>query len=159
MGQFELPEDLADLERVLASRPIPPPSPDLRGRVIAAIRRRSAGGPPGESISIWRFTAAVTAVLALCLNLSMSAANHADWDVWPRPQQRDVSSVARELSEAVPELSEQEAFRVALVMESCSRLILAPDLKGRSRWSLALGLTVNATSRREIGNGLRPGVD
>ncbi len=138
MEDFRLPEDLSGLEQELATRAIPEPSPGLRGRVMAAIRQESVESPAVELAGIWRFAAAVAAVLLLLLNLSMSVANHADWDVWGRPQQQDIASVARKLRETVPELSEREAFRVALVMESGPPLILAPCPKGRSGWWLAL---------------------
>ena len=103
--------------------------------VMAAIRQESVESPAATLAGVWRFAAAAAAVLLLLLNVSMSAANHADWDVWGRPQQQDTASVARKLRQTVPELSEREARRVARVMASGSPLILAPCPKQPSgRW-------------------------
>lgn len=138
MDDPELPGDLADLEKELAARPVPEPSRRLRGRVMAAMRRDSVGALPVEPVALWRFAAIAGALLLLLLNLSMSVANHADWDVSGQPLHRNVASAARKLREAVPELSEREALRITLVMQSGSRLVPMPDLKGRPGGSMAL---------------------
>ena len=138
MEDFRLPKDLSRLEQELAARAIPEPSPELRDRVVAAIRQESIEMPTVGLAGTWRFAAAVAAVLLLLLNVSMSAANHADWDVWGRPQQQDTASVARKLRETVPELSEREALRLACSMQSTSPLIPAVRPKEHSGWWLAL---------------------
>ena len=134
MEDFKLPKDLSGLELELAARAIPEPSPELRGRVMLAIRQESVESPAVDAAGTWRFAAAVAAALLLLLNVSMSVANHADWDVWGRPQKQDVASVARKLRETVPELSEREALRVARVMGSGAPLVLAPCPKERPSW-------------------------
>jgi len=160
MDDLRLPEDLQELERKLAARAMAEPSPGLRDRVIAAIRQESAHPRhAGEAISLWRFAAAVAANLLLCLNLYMSVAKHADWDVWGERGQVDVTSAAELLREAVPELSEQEASRMARVMASGSRLILVPDLKGHSGWWRELKRTATTTIWGETENGPRPRMD
>lgn len=160
MDDLQLPEELAGLEQRLAARPLPEPSPGLRGRVMAAICQEGLRhSPVGASAGVWRFAAAVAALLMLCLNLSMTVANHADWDVWGGPGRRDVASRARQLREGVPELSEPEALRVARVMDSGSRLIPAPDLRRRRRWATGTREMRIAIARRETADGIRPGVD
>jgi hypothetical protein len=159
MDNLELPKDLADLEQRLAARSMPEPSPELRDRIITAIRRQSVGSPPAEPAGIWTFAAAAGALLLLLLNLSMSAANCTDWEVWERPRQEDVASAARRLREVLPELSEQEARYLTRAMESGSRLVMMPDLKRRPGGLMEFTLTSSTSIRKETGNGLLPGMD
>jgi len=159
MANLELPKDLADLEQRLAARPMPEPSPELPERIMAAMRRQPVGSPPAEPAGIWGFAAAAAAMLLLLLNLSMSAANCTDWEVWERPRQQDVASSARKLREIVPELSEQEARYLTRAMESGSRLVMMPDLKTRPDGLMELMLMPSARIRKETGNGLFPGMD
>jgi hypothetical protein len=129
MDDFELPEGLAGLERELAARTMPEPSADLKERVLAALQEEQTRGESvGAKPLSWRFAAAVAAVLILGFNLSMSAANLADWDVWGEAERPEVASVVRELRHAVPDLSEREALRLALLTRGSSRLVPAPDL-------------------------------
>jgi hypothetical protein len=75
MSSPELPADLAELETRLERLARNDPPAGLRERVLAAVRRDGrvdAGG-------FWRFAAAVAAAAVLLINLSMSAANDADW--------------------------------------------------------------------------------
>ncbi len=138
MEDFRLPTDLSGLEQELAARAIPEPSPELRGRVMAAIRQETVESPAAGLAGIWRFAAAVAAVLVLLLNLSMSVTNRRVWDVRGQPQQQDVAAVARKLRQIVPELSEEEAFRVVNTMESGPRLVLMPYPRGRPDWRTPL---------------------
>ena len=154
MDNLELPKDLADLEQRLAARPMREPSPELRGRIMAAMRRQ-----PAEPAGIWRFAAAAAALLLLLLNLSMSAANCADWAVWERPRQQDVASSARRLREVVPELSEQEARYITRALESGPRLVMLPDLRRPPDGLMEFMRTSSASVGKESGNGLLPGMD
>jgi hypothetical protein len=128
MEDFRLPKELTDLEQQLAARALPEPSPELRGRVITAIRQKTVEGPALGVTGAWRFAAALAAALLLMLNLSMSVANRAERDGWRRPQQQkqDTAAAARKLAQIVPELSEQEAFRTVLLLQNDPPLILAP---------------------------------
>ncbi len=59
----ELPEELAELERALAQRPRPVPSPELRRRVYSAVTR-------GPDSRIWLAAAAASLLVALSLRES-----------------------------------------------------------------------------------------
>jgi hypothetical protein len=112
----DLPPDLAELERRLADRRPPVPPADLRRRVLAAVRRASGEGEGG----FLRFVASVAAAALLAVNLSMSVANNTDWHLRgaPGPDEAGADSV-REL---VPELSEREARRQAVLLRARSQL-------------------------------------
>jgi hypothetical protein len=119
MGPPELPPDLAELERLLSRRRRPAPPADLRQRVLAAVRRASAG----EVAGFWRFAAGVAAAALLAINLSMSAAGNTDWHLAGEPAP-DCAASADRIHEVLPELSEREARRQAVLLRA--RCYLTP---------------------------------
>lgn len=126
MNQTPVPDDL---ERRLAARLGSGPAPDLRGRVLTAVRselarERSRRQPIGR----WSFAAAA-ALVALCwANLSLCAANAIE----PLPRSvnldRDRGADLARLRALLPELSEREARRQALLSGICEALVPAPRL-------------------------------
>ncbi len=103
------------------------PSPQLRDRVLDAIRREAA------KKDLWRFAAAAAAVLMLCLNLGMSAANHMDWHVQPVRPRPDVRALAGQVRRLLPDLSELEARATVESMWAAQSLVMMPDLRGADR--------------------------
>jgi hypothetical protein len=150
MQDSGMPNDLAELEQRLAGRSRPDPAPQLRDRILAAIRREAIGPAPVEArAGLWQFAATAAALLLVCLNLTMCVVNHTDWDVWGRAEPVDVASQAQQLRQALPELSESEALGVAQVMASSRRLLPMPDLRGRHGWPAApLSTGPNGTEGR-----------
>ena len=158
-GEQPLPRELAQLQVELAARPLPEPPAGLRDRVLAGVRRGAHGAPP---VAAWgglgRFAAAVAALLLLCMNLSMSAVNRTDWDVWGCTERADVASQARELRQLLPELPEREASRIARVMGTGRPLPLLPQIKGRPAWA-ALAPAETDTLPKELSDGIHPILD
>jgi hypothetical protein len=112
----ELPPDLEELERRLtARRPTGPPA-ELRRRVLTAVRRASGEGEGG----FWRYVAGVAAAALLAVNLSMSVANNTDWHLRGTPGPSEAG--ADRAREVVPELSEREARRQAVLLRARSQL-------------------------------------
>ena len=159
-GEQSLPEELAQLEEELAARPLPEPPPGLRGRILAAVRNRApAPSPVAVRGGLLPFAAAVAALLLVCMNLSMSAVNRTDWDVWGSTERVDVATQARELQQLLPDLPEGEASRIALVMGRRRPLLLVPEIKGGHAWPAAPGPTGTETTRRESSDGICTAVD
>ena len=82
ISETELPEDLAELERLLSARPQPEPRKALRGNVLASVQEHAAGAR--RNASAWRFAASVAAVAFLWANLSMVAARGTEFISSPR---------------------------------------------------------------------------
>ena len=123
MENFELPDDLADLESRLAGRPRLEPGATFRDRLLAAVRQelQDGGAAPGWRAS-WQFAAAVAAIVVLWANFSMSVANDTNWRLAGDPKSVDTKALAAELRKLFPDMSEQEANRQALVVQGRSRL-------------------------------------
>ena len=120
----DLSDDLVDLERELAARAQPEPSTTLRPRVLAAIRHELER----ESNGIWRYAAALAAVVLVGANLSLSAALDMGW---PRDaiDAHNLAATAAQLRELDSAMSEQEARRQALLLQARSQLTLVPSLE------------------------------
>jgi len=115
MEDEQLSAELEELERDLAGRPRAEPSADLRERVIegvqAELRRRKARNG-------WAFAAAVAAAALVWINLSLSATLGTDYGprrVRPRPP---VDRMAQQIQQLLPELSDCEALRQAVLLEA-----------------------------------------
>jgi hypothetical protein len=134
MNQPDLPPELADLERRLADRPRPGPPAELRRRVLAAVAR--AGSPADVGFGWFAAAAAVLALLAI--NLSMSVASGTDWRLAGQRGPQDVAASADRLHKVLPELSEREARRQALILEGRARLTPAAPLPAPSPADLRL---------------------
>jgi hypothetical protein len=120
----------SDLERALASRPKAAPRPDLRGRVLGAVRSELARPLSGRSErrELWKFAAGAAAAMLLGANLAMSAA--ADTDFGFRPRQISAAEVRKEaarLRQHAPEMTEGEALMQALLLRGGPRLLAGPD--------------------------------
>jgi len=134
MNDDELPPDLARLEEELAARQSPAPGPELKGRVLQAVRRELTARSSRRILrsSLWRFAAATAATVALWLNLGMSATNDTVWDLHKNGHGSEGLAAAEYLRELVPEMSEAEARRQALLLKAGARLVLAPSFNNVS---------------------------
>jgi hypothetical protein len=123
MENFELPDDLAELESRLAGRPRLEPGATFRDRLLAAVGQelQDVGAVPGWRSS-WQFAAAVAAAVVLWANFSMSVANDTNWRLAGDPESVDTKTLAAELRKLFPDMSEQEVNRQALVLQSGTRL-------------------------------------
>jgi len=117
---MELPDDLLRLEAALAGRQKAEPSPSLRGRVLGAVRaefgrtasRRSAR--PG----FWSFAAGAAAAALICANVAAPLTRATDCGLRRAPAPEHLRAAARQIREALPELTEREALRQALLLEA-----------------------------------------
>lgn len=134
MDPFDLPPELADLERRLAARGHPKPASDFRSRVLSALRDE----PKTVSLS-WRLAVLAAAVL-LILNLALSLDNHRDWPRIEKPADEDLTTTVREIRQRHPDLSEREAYQLALLVQSPPALPASPEpivpLQGEESWDM-----------------------
>lgn len=126
---MELPEDLARLEEELLAREPARPAPELRGKVLGAVRRELGRESSRRLVrgGFWSFAAATAAAALLWVNFSMSVALNTDWGFAARGGNGEVGKTAERIRGLLPEMSEGDALRHALLLRAGSRLIMAPD--------------------------------
>ena len=134
MDPFDLSPELAEVERRLAARGHPQPPADFRRRVLSALRDEPTVRRP-----VWSLAVAAAAVLLL-LNLAMSLENHRAGPRAPRDVGVDVSTAAGEMRQRHPDLSEQEAYQLVLLVQTPPALpaSLGPivPLQGEESWDM-----------------------
>jgi hypothetical protein len=125
--------DFADLERQLAQRQRPEPPTELRRRVIAAMGRELTAPQPHapQPRPWWEFAAAAAVVALVLSNLSISAAQTTDYKLRGYGlrgygQTQPVDVIAEQIRELLPELSQRQALRHAILWHSAGRLAPAP---------------------------------
>ena len=130
MNEPELPDELERLERELARRPCPGPSADLRDRGIRTVEAelRRAELPPTRAGGWLSFAVATAATVLVWINLSMSAANATSYDPRLPAEPHALDETTRQIGELLPEMSEQEARRYAVILEGGADLIPCPDV-------------------------------
>ena len=136
MTDPDLPADLAELERRLADRPRVGPSGGLGPRVLGAARLVLRPRPAAAS---WRSWAALAAAVLVGVNLSMSVAANADWQLTADVEPEQIDATADRLRAAAPELSERELRRQALLYRAGAGLTPTVDLnpyREPDRWDV-----------------------
>ncbi len=143
MNDPGLPRELEHLERALARRPCPEPSAGLRDRVLRTVEAELALAAPRRAESLrnrsggWlSFAAATVATVLVWVNLSMSAANATSDDRRPPVEPHALDETAQQIRDLLPEMSEQEARRHAVILQGGADLLpcadVALDPPGRS---------------------------
>ena len=130
MSDFELPDDLAHVERMLATSRLGEPPAGLRRRVQKSIRlgiQSDSLVHVPDSASAWSFFVGLAAAIAVWANLSFSALNQGVTIASP-VLAPDVDRQTALLVELTPELSRDEARRQVLLLSSGLRWS-APRLK------------------------------
>lgn len=130
MGEFDLPHELAELERQLAAAARVEPPAALRDRILTSIRRPPEGPVAGATQSMagwWQFAAAAAAVVLVWGNLSLFGAMHT-WDLRERAEPRNVALLATRLREQFPELTERQAVSQALLLRAAPLPHVAPPV-------------------------------
>jgi hypothetical protein len=119
-----LPADLAGLERQLAARGRLESIADPRRKILAAVRRelRVTIGDPLD----WRWLAAAAASLLIALNFSASVINDMDWHFNGGMPHGSFHATVRRVQDLVPEMSPQEAYRQALLLQASARVAPPP---------------------------------
>lgn len=134
MDPFDLPRELADVECRLAEHSHPKPASDFRRRVLSALHDEPKSAPLA-----WRLAVLAVAVL-LVLNLAMSLHNHRAGPRLERRADDDLVTLVREMRQRHPDLSEREAYPLALLIQSppalpVSRGPIVP-LEGEESWDM-----------------------
>ena len=125
MNHDRLPPELEELQRELAERDRPCPSADLRDRVLGSTQaqvrreRRNAG---------WIFAAQATAVAVVWINLSLSVTRSTNLGVTLGETPPSVDELAGQVQEILPDLSQRESRRQALLLRAGWNLAEQPDL-------------------------------
>ena len=125
MEDFQLPPELQQLERELAGRPHPEPSADMRQRVIGRLRGELRGNGLRNG---WTFAAGVAATVLVWANLSLSATLATDYGLPTDSPRPPVGAVAEQIQQLLPELSQREALRQALLLQAGSDLVGYPNV-------------------------------
>jgi hypothetical protein len=124
----QLPDDLANLEGQLASRSQLEPSAGLRDRVLAAVRRELRRPPKtAPGMGDWRFAAALAAAVLLWANLSLSVTLDSSWGRTGAPETGRLDAAVAAARRLLPELSEREAYRQAVLAGAGTRLTPMPN--------------------------------
>jgi hypothetical protein len=129
MDDFDLPPELIELELRLAERDRAKPSPAFRQRVLSAMREELA--VPGIVLfwqGSWRVVATAAVAALLCLNLAISLSNHRAWPRVERIEVGIVEAAVREMRQRHPELSEEEAYQLVVLVQLVPALKTAPAL-------------------------------
>ncbi len=136
MNEGPLPAELAELERRLSDLHNEEPSPALRARVmgeaIAELRR-------SQRQKTWNLVAAMAVAVLVWVNLSLSAAT-----ATPLRSDRAAERALRETVESqiralLPEASDREVTRQALLLSCGSRLAACPYSETGTASLAALG--------------------
>ena len=130
----DAPAEFTELEQRLAKRELPEAPAELRWRVIEAMRCELTMPRPRvrQSRPWWEFAAAAAAVALVLSNLSISAAQATDYRLWLHEETQPIDVTARQIGELLPELSQRQALRYAIVWQGGSRIVPAPRLQTRT---------------------------
>jgi hypothetical protein len=124
----QLPDDLANLQRQLTSQSQLEPGAGLRDRVLAAVGRELRRPPEtAPGMGDWRFVAALAAAVLLWANLSMSVTLDSSGGRPGAPEPGRLDAAVAEARRLLPELSEREAYRQAVLARAGTRLTPMPN--------------------------------
>lgn len=128
MADSQLPKELEQLEYVLAHRPHEDPPAELRSSVMDAMQVELRRQRPRTG---WWTLAAMAAAAVLWLNLSLSATNATDGHLSAQGSQQPLRTLAGQIRELLPEISSEEAWRQALVLQTASAWTPCPELRAK----------------------------
>ncbi len=117
---MELPDELRRLESELAGRAQADPPAALRGRVLGAVHAE-LGRPASRRTArrgFWSFAAAAAAAALVCANVTGQLARGTDCGLRRTAVPADLRDSVRRIRELLPEMSEREALRQALLIEA-----------------------------------------
>lgn len=135
MEPFDLPPELAEMERRLAERRQPVPSASFRQRVLLAMQSERT-----PRRSFWNAAAVLAASVLLGLNLGLSVANRRAWSQAERIDNADIETAVRSLRQRHPDLSIWEAHQFAVLMQSPPELAVSLPVhlawEGEESWDM-----------------------
>jgi hypothetical protein len=107
----------------------------LRDRVLQAIEAELvlaapslAESPRARSGGWLSFAAATAATVLVWVNLSLSAANATSYDLRLSAGPHALDEATRQIRAVLPEMSEQEARRYAVILQGGADLVPCPDV-------------------------------
>lgn len=124
MNHDRLPGELEALQRELTERDRPCPSANLRDRVLGNTRaqvrrdRRRSG---------WIFAGQAAAVALVWINLSLSVTRSTNLGITLGETPPSVDVLARQVQEILPDISQREAHRQALLLQASWNLTAQPN--------------------------------
>ena len=150
----DAPSEFADLERRLAQREQTEAPVELRRRVIEAMRSELASPRPRvlQPRPWWEFAAAAAAVAVALSNLSVSAVQATDYGLRQQGETQPVDVAAEQIVQLLPELTQRQALRYAIVRQGGSRLVPAP-------WPRPQAAALGRVNTRETDDELRTALD
>jgi hypothetical protein len=125
MNDWQLPPELESLERELAAQSAPQLRAELRRRITSGVHN---GMRRERQLDFWRFAAAAAIVAAVWLNLSLTAASVTDFHFQLADNRPSVEKTAREIQNLLPEMSETDARREALVLCAGGNVVMYPKI-------------------------------
>jgi hypothetical protein len=125
MSDYQLPPELEILEQELAARSTPPPADNLQLRITTGVRSRLRRE---SRLDFWRFAAAAALVAAVWLNLSLSAARETNFHFQLADKRPSVEKTAQEIKNLLPEMSEDDVQREALLLCAGENLVMYPKI-------------------------------
>ena len=125
MNDYQLPPELESLERELAARSTPLPAAELRRRITSGVHTRLRRE---RRLDYWRFAAAVAIVAAVWLNLSLTAVSVTDFHFQLADRRSSVEITTREIQNLLPEMSETDVRREAMLLCAGNNLVMCPKL-------------------------------
>ena len=123
MNDWQLPEELAELERRLSGLHGGEPSPALRARVMANARTELLRTRQQKT---WNLVAAVAVAVLVWMNLSLSAATATSLRSDPAVERALRATFEAQIREVLPEASDREVTRQAVLLSCGSRLAHCP---------------------------------
>ena len=135
MERLDLPPDLQEMERRLSSRQGAGPSADHRDRVLAAVRGERAQRRVSlwQRRGAWQVAAVAVAVAVLWVNVAVRTVGEG----WAIPTEatngRTVRKTAEAIRSIVPQLTEREALREALLLRAGVAVTAVPRSAGAAR--------------------------
>jgi len=115
LENWDLPPELKPLERDLTERLQAAPSPGLAQRVVVAVRAELRRDRMRRR---WAFAAGAAAAVLVWANLSLSAAQATDYDLRLGSERQPVLEVAEQIRQLLPEISQREALRQAVLLQA-----------------------------------------
>jgi hypothetical protein len=120
-----LPSDLDQIERSLSSALQSDPSPALRTRITTVVHSELRRKKTADR---WNFAIAMAATFLIWGNLSLCAVSVTDFHFRPEREGPPVEQLAQEIQKLLPELSKEEAYREAVLMNARSNIIPLPKV-------------------------------
>ncbi len=123
-GNSLTPEQLA-LEQELLAKPRPEPPASLRERTLVHLRKELRGD---RLLNRWSYAVAVSIVILIWANLSISASLATDFHLHSNSDQQAIQLRAAEIQNLLPELSQGEAYRQSLILHASSSVCPVPNI-------------------------------